>query len=141
MPQFRTFEEIGAWQEARKLIRSIRAICKRENVKRDFAFIDQITRASRSIAANIAEGNDAMTIPEFTTYLGIAKRSAAEVRSHFYDALDEQYVTQEEFDELCDLCKKIGSMLAKLIHHLQSLDPKIKRTFKESESTNQRVNE
>jgi len=72
-----------------------------------------------------------MTIPEFTSYLGIAKRSVGEVRSHLYDALDEQYVTQEEFDSLADLCRKIACMFAKLIHHLQSLNPALKRTFKE----------
>lgn len=132
MVQFRNFEEILSWQEARKLVRSIRSICKRENARKDFSFVDQITRAARSVAANIAEGNDALTIPAFIEFLGYAKRSCAEVRSHLYDALDEQYISQDEFDAYADQTKKICAMLAKLIHHLQSCNTKLKRTLKES---------
>ncbi len=139
MAQFYDFEEIMAWQEARKLTRAIREICKRENVKRDFTFIDQITRAARSISANIAEGNDAMTVPAFIEFLGYSKRSCAEVRSHLYDALDEQYVSLEEFTQHTNHARKICRMIAKLIHHLQTLDPKLKRTF--SVQSNQRINQ
>lgn len=132
MVQFRNFEEIHSWQEARKLVRSIRTICKQENARRDFSFVDQITRAARSVSANIAEGNDALTIPAFIEFLGYAKRSCAEVRSHLYDALDEHYITQDEFDAYADHTKKICAMLAKLIHHLQSCNTKLKRTLRES---------
>ena len=139
MPQFRSFEEIEAWKESRKLLRSIRQICKRELARDDATFVDQITRSARSISSNIAEGNDAMTPPEFVQFLGYAKRSAGETRSHLYDAQDENYVSSEEFAVLSDHTKKICSMIAKLIHHLQSLNPKIKRTY--SESSNKRINE
>lgn len=133
MAQFRTFEEIEAWKESRIFLHNIRAICARPNVKRDFSFVDQITRSARSISANIAEGNDALTIPEFITCLGISKRSAAEVRSHLHDALDEKYISATEYEKLNALGLKIQRMTAKLIHHLQSLDPAMRRTFKREE--------
>lgn len=136
MTDFRNFEDMRVWQEARKLIRSVRAICKKENVRRDWPFIDQITRAARSISANIAEGSDAMTIPEFINFLGYAKRSSSEVRSHFYDALDEKYISDEEFKQLSDQTDYIARMLAKLIHSLQSADPNMKRTFKNTVDSN-----
>jgi four helix bundle protein len=129
MTSFQSFEEIAAWKESRILVKNVREICKREKVRHDYPFIDQITRSARSVPANIAEGNDALTPSEFITFLGYAKRSAAEVRSHLYDALDEEYVTQEEFDVLADHTKKICSMIAKLIHYLQTLDNTKKRTL------------
>ncbi|MBU0766288.1 four helix bundle protein [Patescibacteria group bacterium] len=132
MGQFRSFEEMSVWQESRDLTRSVIEICKREKVKRDFAFIDQITRAARSISANIAEGCDAQTNAEFIQFLGYAKRSASEVRSHLYDGIDEAYISKEEFTQLADKTKKIGSMIAKLIHHLQSLPVSYKRTYKQN---------
>ncbi len=125
------FEDMEVWKESRKLTRAIRQICKRDRARRDFAFVDQITRAVRSISNNIAEGSDAMTIPEFIQFLGYAKRSAAEVRSHLFDALDEQYLQQKEFEDIVDQTKKVASMIARLIHHLQSLNPNLKRTFKQ----------
>jgi four helix bundle protein len=133
MGDIRNFEDLRVWQESRKLTRNIRAICKRHGVRSDFSFVDQITRSCRSIGANIAEGNDAMTIPEYIHYLGIAKRSAAEVRSHLYDALDEEHIGTMEFHELQDHARKIASMLAKLIHHLQTLNVGYKRTFNNHE--------
>lgn len=69
--------------------------------------------------------------------LGYSKRSAGEVRPHLYDAFDESYVTKEEFLTLSDLTKKICSMLAKLIHYLQSVDQKRKRTLKNSPTKNE----
>ena len=119
------------WQKSRVLVRAIRAICKREATQKDWSFIDQITSAVRSISANIAEGSDAMTTPEFINFLGYAKRSATEVRSHLYDALDEQYISHDEFKNLVDQTYSITRMLASLIHYLQSINPNLKRTFKE----------
>lgn len=128
MATFLSFEDIDAWQESRTLLRAIRAICKQPNVIRDYSFVDQITRAGRSVSANIAEGFDALTALEFIKFLGYSKRSAAEVRSHLYDALDEEYISKETFDDLANRTKKICSMLAKLIHYLQSTDNSRKRT-------------
>ncbi len=134
MAQFRNFEDMHVWQESRTLIESIREICKRSHVKRDYPFVDQITRAARSISANIAEGSDCLNNGEFIQFLGYSKRSAAEVRSHLYDAFYEKYISVEEFRELTTQCTKIGRMIAKLIHHLQSLDPDLKRTYRSIES-------
>lgn len=138
MSTFQSFEEIEAWQESRKLIKRIREICKRENVRKDFAFVDQITRSARSVAANIAEGCESLTVADFIKFLGYSKRSSGEVRSHLYDGLEEMYMTQEEFEELSDLTKKICSMLAKLIHYLQTLDNNRKRTQKPEVTNNKK---
>src|SRR3989338_5406832 len=86
------FEDMEIWQEARILVREVRAICKHPRVRRDFIFIDQITRAARSVLYNVAEGAEAQTNPEFVQFLGYAKRSVGEVRAQLYDALDEQYI-------------------------------------------------
>lgn len=132
MTTFHSFEEIDAWQESRKLVKAIRALCKNDVVRRDFSFVDQISRAARSVSANIAEGSESLTNPEFITFLGHAKRSAGEVRSHLYDALDEEYISAEVFQSLSNQTLAIGRMLAGLIHYLQSLDQKVKRTHKSS---------
>jgi len=78
-----------------------------------------------------------MSASQFIEFLGYAKRSAAEVRAHLYDAIDEHYISQEEFDALAKQTIKIGSMIAKLIHHLQSLPYQFKRTFTQQSPKNQ----
>ena len=137
MATYRSFEELEIWQEARVLTKRVREICKRPEVKRDFAFVDQITRSVRSIGANIAEGFESMSQPQFIEFLGYSKRSCGETRAHLYDAFDEGYVSKEEFDELSELSKKICRMIAGFIHYLQSLNKSQKRTMKKA-TTNQK---
>jgi len=118
------------WRESRKLVRAIRSVCKRPETKHDFAFADHITRSFRSISANIAEGFEAMTVPEFIAYLGTAKRSSGETRAHPHDALDEQYISDAEFKTLAHQTKTVSRELAGFIHYLQSVGQKRKRTAK-----------
>lgn len=120
MAKFTSFEDIHAWQKSRKLIREIRYICKRENVCRDFAFIDQITKASRSISYNIAEGFESGSNKEFARFLRYSRRSAAEVRAQLYDALDEEYISKQEFLDLKLQITEIGKMLTRLIQYLHN---------------------
>ena len=127
MSTFERFEDIEAWKEGRKMVKEIRKICKRQNVKRDFGFVDQITRAARSVCANIAEGFESITVMEFITFLGYARRSAGEVRSHLYDALDEEFISNQEFNSLYDQSRKIGCMTAKLIEYLNKIDKSRRR--------------
>ena len=79
------------------------------------------------LQANIAEGNDALTTPDFISYLIHAKKSSAEVRSHLYDALDENYITKSEFEETCEQTRKVSRMLSSLVSYLQGIDQKRKR--------------
>ncbi|MSR86607.1 four helix bundle protein [Candidatus Peribacteria bacterium] len=114
------FEDMEIWQEARLLVREVRSICRHPNVRKDFTFIDQITRAARSIMYNVAEGAEAQTNPEFIQFLGYAKRSAGEVRAQLYDALDEQYIDQETFRKLKELTEKLGRMIGGFIRYLSA---------------------
>ena len=50
--------------------------------------------------ANIAEGFGSDTNAQFITFLGYARRSAVEVQSLLYVALDRQYISQEQFDAI-----------------------------------------
>ncbi len=115
---FKTFEEIEAWKEARELTRIVRKFSRVAIQKRDWSWADQISGAAASIMANIAEGNDSTTNAEFIQFLGYAKRSDAEVRSHLYYGFDEGYLSSIEFEDASARTKKIGGQLAKLIHYL-----------------------
>lgn len=113
------FEDMDVWQEARALTRAVRKICKKPSVKHDFAFVDQITRSVRSISANIAEGAEAATKPEFALFLSYAKRSAGEVRAHLYDALDEGYIDNAEFNQLLGECAMLGRKIGGFMRYLR----------------------
>jgi len=83
---FRRFEEIRAWQTARKLRKAVYAASAGRKFGRDFGLKDQIRRAAVSITANIAEGFAKQSDKEFAKFLDSAKGSAAEVQDHLYAA-------------------------------------------------------
>ncbi|MEW6028330.1 MAG: four helix bundle protein [Chloroflexota bacterium] len=81
-PTIKRFEEIEAWQTARELARRVYSLTDEGKFSRDFGLKDQIRRASVSVMSNIAEGFESQTQSQFIRYLGVAKASAGEVRSH-----------------------------------------------------------
>ena len=109
MASISRFEDIKAWQLARQLTVEIYKVTQRPAFRTDIELKNQIRAASGSIMHNIAEGFEAGSDPEFARFLAYARRSAAEVRSQLYVALDQQYINQAEFDrfyELATQCKK-----------------------------------
>jgi four helix bundle protein len=111
-------EDIQGWQRARELTKFVYAITKQEAFARDFSLKDQIRRAAVSVMSNIAEGFERGGRAEFIQFLSIAKSSAAEVQSQLYVALDQEYVTPEQFDKGYKLCDEtmrlIGGFMAYL---------------------------
>lgn len=91
------FEDIRAWQEARVLVKMVYLLTDQGKFAKDFSLRDQLRRAAVSVMANIAEGFDCDSNIEFSRFLGIARRSAVEVQSLLYAALDVGYITQEQF--------------------------------------------
>ena len=75
-------------------------------------------KASISISSNIAEGFERNTDKEFLYFLFIAKASAGEVRSQLYLALDLNYITKIEFDELFEDVSDISKLISGFIKYL-----------------------
>ena len=96
----KNFEGLIAWQKARELTKQIYISSNTIDFSKDFALANQIRRASVSIMANIAEGADRPSTKEFLRFLGMAKSSCAEVRSHLYVAIDNGYINDEKFKKL-----------------------------------------
>ena len=106
------FEDIRAWQEARVLVKMIYVLTDEGKFAKDFGLRDQIRRAAVSVMANIAEGFDCESNIEFARFLGIARRSAVEVQSLLYTALDVSYITQEHFKCHYDQASKTKALIS-----------------------------
>ena len=119
MATFMSFVEIESWQKARELTGLFFVATRSAGFSKDFALSDQVRRASISIMANIAEGFGRSGSVEFIQFLAVAKGSACEVISHVYVALDQGYVSQEEFDRLNSLAEKTVDLIGGLMRYLQ----------------------
>ena len=115
------FEEIDAWQEARKLVAHVYdSINCNEKFRKDFRLTNQIQGAAVSSMSNIAEGFSRKGNKEFIQFLFIAKRSAAEVQSQLYVALDQKYVTPKVFNKIYAQAEKVAKMSSGFIKYLRT---------------------
>jgi four helix bundle protein len=114
MPLIKKFEELIAWQEARKLVKMIYETTRDGSLAKDFGLRDQIQRAAVSVMANIAEGFDCESKIEFARFLVIARRSAAEVQSLLYAAQDIGHIDAKTFSGLYDQTNKTKAIIGGL---------------------------
>ncbi len=114
MEKIEHFEDLIAWQKARELTKQIYFLTKEGPFSKDFGLRDQIRKASVSIMSNVAEGFERGGRSEFHQFVVIAKGSCAEVRSQLYVALDVEYITQAQFDQLNNLGVEVSRILGGL---------------------------
>ena len=119
MGSIRRFEDLECWQKARKLANAIYDLTEEPRFARDFKLRDQIQGAAGSVMHNIAEGFDAGTNPEFIRFLKVARRSASEVQSELYLALDRKYITQEQLNGAYELATEAKQLMNAFIAYLR----------------------
>jgi four helix bundle protein len=79
----------------------------------------QIQNVASSVMHNIAEGFDAGTNPEFIRFLKMSRRSASEVQSELYLALDRKYINQDELTLAYNLATETKRLINGMIGYLR----------------------
>ncbi len=120
MPKIQRFEDLLAWQKARQLTNVIDDLAFSPKFACDFYLRDQIRGAASSVMHNIAEGFDSGSGPEFIRFLKMARRSASEVQSELYQALDRKYITEEQRQHAYDLASEAKRLINGLIAYLRN---------------------
>ena len=116
------FEDIEAWQLARELTRKVYKLTKDPKFSKDYGLKRQIQEASGSSMHNIAEGFDSETNAEFIRFSRYAKRSCTEVQSEIYVALDEEYVSSDEFEDVYELARRTRAAVRGFINYLRKYE-------------------
>ncbi|HEY4723638.1 MAG TPA: four helix bundle protein [Anaerolineae bacterium] len=119
MPKIERFEDLQSWQKARQLANAVYELTRRPTFAKDFELRDQIRDAAGSVMHNIAEGFDSGTRAEFVRFLKIARRSASEVQSELYLALDQKYITAEQLKSTYDLATETKRLINGMIAYLR----------------------
>jgi four helix bundle protein len=122
MDKVKRFEELDIWKESRVLSKDIYYFFKTKNNGYDRPLCNQIIRSSGSVVDNIAEGFERGGNKEFLQYLWISKASAGECRSQLYRALDQDVISDEEFDNLKCRVEMLSVKIFKFIKYLKESD-------------------
>ena len=117
---YQSFKELRVWQEAKTLAVEIYRVTSSGRISRDFGLKDQMQRAAVSIASNICEGYERHSDAEFLRFLHIAKGSLSELVTQLEIAREVALITEDLVPPIEQQCKKVGSMLTRLIQSRKS---------------------
>jgi four helix bundle protein len=118
-PRINKFEDIIAWQLGREIAGIVYELTKRQAVRRDLGFVDQVRRAAVSVMSNIAEGYERSSNREFVKFLFIARGSMGEVRSLVYVAKDQGYIDELLYEDISGKCRKCSVMIWRFVQKLK----------------------
>ena len=124
MSKVERFEDLKVWQLARELCQTIHKLTLKEQFSKDFKLVGQIKGSSGSVMDNIAEGFERDGNKEFIQFLSVSKGSCGETRSQLYRAIDNEYITQDEFDIAYDKTLECNKMLKGFITYLKDSELK-----------------
>ena len=113
-----TFEDLECWRLGRDIRRSISAIVKDLPDHEKFTLSSQLSRASRSITNNIAEGYGRFHYQENVQFCRISRGSAYEIIDHLLVAYDEQYINEKKLVESRKLIDHFLKVLNGYINYL-----------------------
>jgi len=119
MAKIERFEDMQSWQKARQLTNLIYDLTEHPQFCKDFRLSGQIQDAASSVMHNIAEGFDSGTNPEFIRFLKMSRRSASEVQSELYLALDRKYINQDELTAVYNLATETKRLINGMIGYLR----------------------
>ena len=114
------FEELEAWQTARKLTQQVYELSNQGDFSRDYGLRDQMRRAAVSVLSNIAEGFESRTEGLFLEFLGRAKGSAGELRAQVYVAHDAKYLARPQAIRLRAECEKCSGQISRFMAYLRA---------------------
>lgn len=116
MGTIKNFEDLEVWKMSRELVNMVYSDLKQ---CRDYSFKDQIARAGISSMNNIAEGFCRNSDAEFRQFLNISKGSMGEVKSMYYIAEDQNYVSKETAFERREKAQKLINGISRFMKYLK----------------------
>jgi four helix bundle protein len=112
----KSFRELRVYQAARDAALRVFIVTKTFPREERYALIDQVRRSSRAVKAMIAEAWARRRYKAaFVNKIDEALGEANETQSWLVDALDDEYLSKEDFQELDGRYQAIGGMLSRMI--------------------------
>ena len=116
--EIKSFRELKCWKEAVELRSLLKPKISSFPADEKYRLKDQLIRALRSVTNNIAEGYGRFHYQENIQFCRQSRGSLTVLQDHLIIALEEQYISKDEFD-LFD--KKIEKCLALLNGYINYL--------------------
>ena len=106
-----SFEKLEVWKEANQLTLQVYQITKSFPSDEKFGLINQLKRASNSVAANLAEGTSRNTNKDKAHFTTLAYSSLMEVLNHLILSKNLAFIDDNDYEKLRNRIYKISNML------------------------------
>ena len=110
------FENMNAWQEARKLVIEVYRLLDEFPKFETYALCDQIRRSVVSVSSNLAEGSGRFSLKEQLHFYEISYGSLMETYNQLILAVDLKYIGDDNLEEL----RPQIDIVARMINGLRS---------------------
>lgn len=111
------FQKLQVWNKSVDLIEFVYRITSKFPDSEIYWLVSQMRRASVSIASNIAEWDQRMSVRENVRFLYMAKWSAAEIQSQTMISYRLWFFEKDFFDSINNQIYEILKMLSSLIKY------------------------
>lgn len=104
------YNNLEVWLEARRLTNLVYEKTKSFPKEELFGLTNQIRRSAISIPSNIAEGCGRRTSNDTLQFLYISRGSLYELETQIYLSLDQNYITETDFETFSNqilICKRL----------------------------------
>lgn len=113
------YKELRVWQQSIELAKLVYALADRLPSKEQFGLRSQMTRATVSVASNIAEGSRRKTTKDLLNFLGMAFGSLAEVETQIIIAIEVGLLSADQCHTAFDKINQLAAGIAKLKQTLE----------------------
>ncbi len=115
---YRGFKELNCWKEARELRRQIAKLVKLFPDSEKYLLNSQTTRAARSVTNNMAEGYGRFSYTDTRHFFVQSRGSLTEILDHLSIAADENYIDEEQINNIELQCEKVFKLINGYIAYL-----------------------
>ena len=105
------FRKLTVYQKAMDLADKVYMLVRQFPDSERYSMVSQITRATTSISANIAEGNGQLFTKKTFSFFNNALGSANEVICWLEHARRRGYITEEQENQVCEDTQEIIKMI------------------------------
>jgi four helix bundle protein len=117
--EIRSYRDLIVWQRAMEAADLVLEMVESGPLANKYRLAGQIEAASASIPANIAEGHELATLPQYLKHLYYARGSLAESRTFLEMFQKRRYFKDEDARRLWGLYVEVSKMLNTLIARLE----------------------
>ena len=116
------YRDLVAWKKGMELVKAVYNATDSFPPHELYGLVSQLRRAAVSIPSNIAEGQAHYTNPEFVRFLRHARGSLAEIETQLLIALDRNYLTESNAEEMLNRIDELGRVLSGLLKSIKSVN-------------------